>query len=108
MSRVAHFDTPILTLDTRSNDLLLLQHNPLLRLRELIKAASISAQETLELLLRDVGVGEDAARDALLQREHDELRDVRLGEDAGGGLALLGGGLVLDGVGRAVASTMRC
>lgn len=107
MSRVAHLDTPILTLYTRRNDLLLLQHDSLARLRELVERTSISAQEALELLLRDVGVGEDAARDALLQREHDELRDVRLGKDAGGGLALLGGGLVLDGVGRAVASTAR-
>lgn len=102
VSRVAHLDRR--ALDAGRDRLLLLEHDALLRLRQLVEGTAVAAQEVLELGLRDVGVGEHAARDALLQREHDELRDERLREDARGGLALLGGLLVLDGVRSRVAS----
>lgn len=85
-----------------------LQDDLVLRnLGEPVEAASIAAEEVLELLLGDVGVGDDAPLDGLLEAEKDELRHVRLGEDAGGCLALLGRGLGLEGVRGAVASTNR-
>lgn len=105
--RNAHLNAPILTLHGRGDLLPLpLQHELLSRgLGELVEAAPEEAEEALELLLRDVLLLDVTALDALLESEENELRGGGLGEDAGGGLALLRGGLGLDGVGGAVTST---
>ena len=103
----ANFVLPIGTTDA-SGDLLSLplQNDLVLRnLGELVEATAIAAEEVLKLLLGDVGVGDDAPLNGLLEAEKDELRHIWLGEDTGGRLALLGRSLGLEGVRGTVTST---
>ena len=108
MSRVANFDTAASRLDA-SRDLLTLslQSNPVLCFGQLIKAATVVAQESLKFFLSNVVFGNDAALNGFLNSEKNKLCDEWLGEDAGWCLAFPGAGLVLDGVRGTVASTAR-
>lgn len=105
----ANLVLPIGTSDAGGDLLSLpLQDDLLLRnLRELVEATAIAAEKVLELLLCDVGVGNDAPLDGLLEAKKDELRHIWLGEDTGGRLALLSRSLGLEGVRGTVTSTNR-
>lgn len=61
-----------------------------------VELAAVAADEALEGLLGDVGVGELAAGDGLVEGGEEVLDSVGLGEDAGGGLG--GPRLCGDGV----------
>lgn len=109
MPRDTNLSLAVLALHT-GRDLLALPLQddlPLSILRQLIKASAELAEEITELLLCHVRLGDGTTLNGLLDAEESELYGVRLGEDSGGCLALLGGGLGLNGMGCTVGSAGR-
>jgi hypothetical protein len=75
---------------------------------QLIKAASVTAEEVLELLLCDFIFRDDATLNGLLKTKKDKLHHIRLGEHTRRRLTLFCGGLGLQRMRSTIASTMAC
>jgi hypothetical protein len=75
---------------------------------QLIKAASVTAKEVLELLLCDLIFRNGATLDSLLKTKKNKLHHIRLGEHTSRRLTLFCGGLGLQRMRGTIASTMAC
>lgn len=107
--RVADLDAAVGAAYARGDGgALALEHNLLARrarLRQLVEAAAVAAEEAGEYFLGDGILGEDAPLHALLEGKQDELRGKGLRKDAGRCLAGGGVGLGVQEMGSRVAST---